>query len=100
MEQWHDISGQALALLPDGIFPTDSQETSPSLLTAMRPALQRIAKLMHRLHQPASSPETKPLKPGLKVMMKPHDFQPGSAMNSGRLMPALFNTVSNFPWEG
>ncbi|MEC4749437.1 FUSC family protein [Methylomicrobium sp. Wu6] len=62
MEQWRDVSGQASALLPDKILPADLHETSPSLLTAMWRALQRIAGLMHSLHESASSPEMKPME--------------------------------------
>lgn len=57
VEQRRDVSGQALALLADEILPATSTTTSPSLLTALWRALQRIAGLMHGLHEPAPAIE-------------------------------------------
>ena len=58
VEDASDVSSQVLAALPDEALPAASLQTSPSLLTAMWRSLQRIAGLLHRLHDP--SPTTEP----------------------------------------
>lgn len=62
IEQRRDVSGQAWALLPHTTLSAAMHQTSPSLLAAMGRALERIAGLMHSLHEPASSPETQPIE--------------------------------------
>lgn len=47
-----DVSGQINNLLTDEVLHNYSGLTNPSLLTALWRALQRIAGLMHDLHQP------------------------------------------------
>jgi multidrug resistance protein MdtO len=58
IEESRDVSGQIGALLTDEVLHSYSLQTNPSLLTAIWRAQQRIAGLMHDLHNPAA-PEVK-----------------------------------------
>ncbi|MDD4913487.1 MAG: FUSC family protein [Methylococcales bacterium] len=49
-----DVSAQINSLLADEVLFGYSGQTNPTLLTALWRALQRIAGLMHDLHQPAT----------------------------------------------
>jgi len=51
-----DVSGQIQGLLTDAVLHRYAGLTHPSLLTALWRALQRIAGLMHDLHQPLTPP--------------------------------------------
>ena len=57
MEESHDVSGQIDRLLTDETLHSYSGQTHPSLLTALWRALQRIAGLIHDLHQPVMAPK-------------------------------------------
>ncbi|MGZ5030355.1 MAG: FUSC family protein [Methylobacter sp.] len=59
VEESRDVSGQIGALLTDEVLHSYSLQTNPSLLTAIWRAQQRIAVLMHDLHNPAAAPEVK-----------------------------------------
>jgi multidrug resistance protein MdtO len=59
IEESRDVSGQIGALLTDEVLHSYSLQTNPSLLTAIWRAQQRIAVLMHDLHNPAAAPEVK-----------------------------------------
>jgi multidrug resistance protein MdtO len=59
IEESRDVSGQIGALLTDEVLHSYSLQTNPSLLTAIWRAQQRIAGLMHDLHNPAAAPEVK-----------------------------------------
>jgi multidrug resistance protein MdtO len=58
VEETRDVSLQVWALLPDEALPAATIKTSPSLLTVMWRSLQRIAGLLHALHDPSALPET------------------------------------------
>ncbi len=62
VEETRDVSGQIETLLADDVLHRYSLQTNPSLLTAMWRAQQRIAGLLHDLHKPAVTPETKTLE--------------------------------------
>lgn len=57
VEQSCDVSGQISRLLTDGVLHSYSGQSNPSVLTALWRALQRIAGLMHELHQPLMPPD-------------------------------------------
>lgn len=59
IEESRDVSGQIEVLLTDEVLHSYSLQTNPSLLTAIWRAQQRIAVLMHDLHNPAAAPEVK-----------------------------------------
>jgi len=59
VEKSRDVSGQIETLLSDDVLHRYSLQTHPSLLTSIWRALQRIAGLLHDLHEPA--PEIKTL---------------------------------------
>ncbi|MDD5276591.1 MAG: FUSC family protein [Methylovulum sp.] len=52
VEEAHEVSGQIETLLPEEVLHGYSLQTNPSLLTALWRALQRIAGLLHDLHNP------------------------------------------------
>jgi len=52
VEESRDVSGQIGTLLTDAVLHSYAPQTNPSILTAMWRALQRIAGLLHDLHQP------------------------------------------------
>ncbi len=62
VEESRDVSGQIETLLADEVLHSYSLQTNPSLLTAIWRALQRIAGLMHNLHNPAAAPEIKTIE--------------------------------------
>lgn len=62
MEASRDVFVQVETLLADDVLHRYSLQTHPSLLTAIWRALQRIAGLLHDLHQPASKPDIKALE--------------------------------------
>jgi len=62
VEESRDVSGQINRLLADEVLRNYSGLTHPSLLAALWRALQRIAGLMHNLHQPPTMPEYKSLE--------------------------------------
>ncbi|QFY41476.1 FUSC family protein [Candidatus Methylospira mobilis] len=53
-----DVSAQAWALLPDEALPAATLQTSPSLLTVLWRSLQRVAGLLHSLHDASALPES------------------------------------------
>ena len=57
VEDSRDVSAHINSLLADEVLHSYSGLTQPSLLTALWRALQRIAELMHHLHQPPAAPE-------------------------------------------
>jgi len=59
MEQSADVSGQITRQLTDEVLHNYSLQTNPSVLTALWRALQRIAGLMHELHQPSTKTNNK-----------------------------------------
>jgi multidrug resistance protein MdtO len=59
IEESRDVSGKIRALLTDEVLHSYSLQTNPSLLTAIWRAQQRIAGLIHDLHNPAAAPEVK-----------------------------------------
>ncbi|MGJ0486446.1 MAG: FUSC family protein [Methylomicrobium sp.] len=61
VEESRSVSGQIETLLSDDVLHRYSLQTHPSLLTAIWCAQQRIAGLLHHLHQPAPAHETKAL---------------------------------------
>lgn len=63
VEKSSDVSGQIETLLVDEVLHTYSPLTSPSILTAMWRALQRIAALMHRLHGAVALAEIEAIEP-------------------------------------
>ena len=69
IEESRDISSQIRTLLTDEVLHsytlqnTASLQTNPSLLTAMWRGMQRIAGLMHRLHDPEAASEIKAPEP-------------------------------------
>ncbi len=54
VEESRDVSEQIYILLKDDVLNRYSQQTIPSILTAMWRGLHRIAGLLHELHQPES----------------------------------------------
>ncbi|OQK15584.1 fusaric acid resistance protein [Methyloprofundus sedimenti] len=54
VEESCDVSEQISLLLTEDVLYSYSQQSNPSVLTALWSALQRIAGLMHQLHQPAT----------------------------------------------
>jgi multidrug resistance protein MdtO len=62
VEESHDVSGRVETLLADDVLHRYSLQTNPSLLTSIWRALQRIAGLLHDLHQPAPKPDSKALE--------------------------------------
>jgi multidrug resistance protein MdtO len=69
IEESRDVSSQIGTLLADEVLhsytlqTTTSLQTNPSLLTAMWRGMQRIASLIHHIHNPAVAPDIKTLKP-------------------------------------
>jgi uncharacterized membrane protein YccC len=58
VEESRDVSGQIGTLLTDAVLHSYAPHTNPSILTAMWRALQRIAGLLHDLHQPDTNMPT------------------------------------------
>jgi uncharacterized membrane protein YccC len=54
-----DVSLEITSLLSDEVLQNYAREANPSLLTALWRALQRIAGLMHDLHQPIATKDSK-----------------------------------------
>jgi len=62
VEASRDVSMQVETLLADDVLHRYALQTHPSLLTSIWRALQRIAGLLHDLHQPAPKPDSKALE--------------------------------------
>ncbi len=62
MEESADVSGEITRLLTDEVLHNYSLQTNPSVLTALWRALQRIAGLMHELHQPMTKAKNNDLE--------------------------------------
>ena len=52
VQESSDVSGQITSLLTDQVLHSYSEQSHPSVLTALWRALQSIASLIHDLHQP------------------------------------------------
>ena len=69
IEESRDVSSQIEALLADEVLhsytlqTTASLQTNPSILTAMWRGMQRIAGLIHHIHNPALASDIKTLEP-------------------------------------
>ena len=69
IEESRDVSSQIATLLADEVLhrytlqTNASLQTNPSLLTAMWRGMQRIAGLIHHIHNPAAAPDINTLEP-------------------------------------